>query len=85
MKKILKWLSIFAAAGTVITLAVTYFLKKDSDISDVDRADDTEDEDFDLDADLQPASREYVSLKKETAAPDEDTEKPSEKTGSEEE
>ena len=25
----------------------------------------TEDEDFDLDADLQPAEREYVSLKKE--------------------
>lgn len=67
MKKILKWLSIFAVTGTAIGLAVTYFLNKGSDTPLESCTDDTEDEDFDLDADLQPAPREYVSLKKDSA------------------
>ncbi len=65
MKKVIKWLSIFAVVGTVIGLAVAYFCKDSSDDLSEDETDLTEDEDFDLDADLQPAQREYVSLKKE--------------------
>ena len=41
------------------------FLQKQFDDPDQTGTDFTEDEDFDLDADLQPAEREYVSLKKE--------------------
>lgn len=68
MKKLIKWFSIFAVIGTAVGLAVAYFFKNDSGIEDNDDEDFTEeDEDFDLDADLQPASgREYVSLKKNT-------------------
>ena len=68
MKKLIKWSSIFAVIGTAVGLAVAYFFKNDSGIEDNDDEDFTEeDEDFDLDADLQPASgREYVSLKKDT-------------------
>lgn len=68
MKKLIKWFSIFAVIGTAVGLAVAYFFKNDSGIEDNDDEDFTEeDEDFDLDADLQPASgREYVSLKKDT-------------------
>ena len=67
MKKLIKWFSIFAVIGTAVGLAVAYFLKNDSDSLDNDDVDFTEDEDFDLDADLQPASgREYVSLKKDS-------------------
>lgn len=66
MKKLIKWFSIFAVVGTAVGLAVAYFCKKDSDNCENSGADFTEDEDFDLDADLQPAGREYVSLKKET-------------------
>ena len=65
MKKLVKWFSIFAVMGTAIGLAVAYFCKNRSDSLDETDSDFTEDEDFDLDADLQPASgREYVSLKK---------------------
>ena len=65
MKKVIKWLSIFAVVGTVIGLAVAYFCKDSSDDLSEDREDLTEDEDFDLDADLKPASdRDYVSLNK---------------------
>ena len=68
MKKLIKWFSIFAVIGTAVGLAVAYFFKNDSGIEDNDDEDFTEeDEEFDLDADLQPASgREYVSLKKDT-------------------
>lgn len=68
MKKLIKWFSIFAVIGTAVGLAVAYFFKNDSGIEDNDDEDFAEeDEDFDLDADLQPASgREYVSLKKDT-------------------
>ncbi len=73
MKKILKWFSIFAVIGTAIGLAAAYFCKNSSGNPDENESDYTEDEDFDLDADLQPAEREYVSLKKES----EKEEKPS--------
>lgn len=78
MKKLIKWLSIFAVIGTAIGLVVAYFCKSNSEDPQENGSDLTEDEDFDLDADLQPASeREYVSLKKEEpddteAAPEED-------------
>ena len=65
MKKVIKWFSIFAVIGTAIGLAVAYFCKNSSDESEENETDYTEDEDFDLDADLQPAERGYVSLKKE--------------------
>ena len=65
MKKLVKWFSIFAVIGTAIGLAVAYFCKNSSDIPEENDLAETEDDDFDLDADLQPASdREYVSLKK---------------------
>lgn len=68
MKKLVKWFSIFAAAGTAIGLAVAYFCKKNSNNQVESEANFTEDEDFDLDADLQPASgREYVSLSRESS------------------
>ena len=72
MKKLIKWFGIFAVIGTAVGLAVAYFCKNSSDDLDENESDFTEDEDFDLDADLQPAEREYVSLKK-------DSEKTSEK------
>lgn len=53
--------------GTVIGLAVAYFCRSSSETPDENDTDFTEDEDFDLDADLQPAEREYVSLNKEPA------------------
>ena len=54
-----------AVIGTAIGLAVAYFCKNSSDIPEENDPAETEDDDFDLDADLQPASdREYVSLKK---------------------
>lgn len=65
MKKLVKWFGIFAVIGTAIGLTVAYFCKNSSDDPDQTGTDFTEDEDFDLDADLQPAEREYVSLKKE--------------------
>lgn len=65
LKKLVKWFSIFAVIGTAIGLAVAYFCKNSSDIPEENDPAETEDDDFDLDADLQPASdREYVSLKK---------------------
>ncbi len=67
MKKLLKWFGIFAVIGTAIGLAIAYFCKNNSDDLDENETDFTEDEDFDLDADLQPAEREYVSLKKDSA------------------
>lgn len=68
MKKLVKWFSIFAAAGTAIGLAVAYFCKKSSKNQGETDPDFIEDEDFDLDADLQPASgREYVSLNRESS------------------
>ena len=67
LKKVIKWFSIFAVIGTAIGLAVAYFCKNNSDNPEENGSDHTEEEDFDLDADLQPASgREYVSLKKDS-------------------
>ena len=65
MKKLIKWFGVFAVIGTAIGLVTAYFCKNNSENADADDSDFTEDQDFDLDADLQPASgREYVSLKK---------------------
>lgn len=66
MKKLLKWFSVFAVIGTAIGLAVAYFRKSSSVNPGKSENDYTENEDFDLDADLKPAEREYVSLKKES-------------------
>lgn len=66
MKKLVKWFGIFAVIGTAIGLAAAYFRKNSSDDPGQNGTDFTEDEDFDLDADLQPAEREYVSLKKDS-------------------
>ncbi len=65
MKKLVKWFSIFAVIGTAAGLAAAYFFKKKTDNAAENETDFTEDEDFDLDADLKPAGREYVSLTKE--------------------
>ena len=66
LKKVIKWFSIFAVIGTAIGLAVAYFCKNNSDSPEENASDHTEEEDFDLDADLKPASeREYVSLSKD--------------------
>lgn len=65
MKKLVKWFSIFAVIGTAVGLIVAYFCKSAADGPDNDAESFPEDEDFDLDADLKPASdREYVSLNK---------------------
>lgn len=76
----MKWFGIFAVIGTVIGLAVAYFCKNNSDELDENETDFAEDEDFDLDADLQPAEREYVSLKKESEKPSKADEEASEET-----
>ncbi len=79
MKKLIKWFSIFAVIGTAVGLIVAYFCKSSSDERDYE--DDeffTEDEDFDLDADLQPTGREYVSLKKEDASQPDSADEPAE-------
>ena len=73
MKKLVKWFSIFAVIGTAVGLIVAYFCKSASDAPGNDAENFPEDEDFDLDADLQPTGREYVSLKKEETAPSENT------------
>ena len=65
MKKFLKWFSLIAAAGTAVGLVIAYFCKSGAGESTEDDVF-TEDEDFDLDVDLKPASdREYVSLSRE--------------------
>lgn len=83
MKKVIKWFSVFAVIGTAIGLVVAYFCKNNSDSPEENASDHTEEEDFDLDADLKPASeREYVSLNKDPeGAKDQDVteEKTSEK------
>ena len=65
MKKFLKWFSLIAVAGTAVGLVIAYFCKSGAGESTEDDVF-TEDEDFDLDVDLKPASdREYVSLSRE--------------------
>ena len=66
MKKFLKWFSLLAAAGAAIGLVIAYFCKSSDKENIEDDSDFTEDEDFDLDVDLKPASdREYVSLNRD--------------------
>lgn len=65
MKKSLKWLGGLALVGTAVGLITAYFCnQKDSDEDWDDELDFAEDEDFDLDNDLKPIDREYVSLNK---------------------
>ena len=65
MKKFLKWFSLIALAGTAVGLVIAYFCKSGAEESAEDDVF-TEDEDFDLDVDLKPASdREYVSLNRD--------------------
>ncbi|HJD45705.1 MAG TPA: hypothetical protein H9909_02560 [Candidatus Mediterraneibacter norfolkensis] len=65
MKKFLKWFFLLAAAGTAVGLVIAYFCKGSTGENTEDDVF-TEDEDFDLDVDLKPASdREYVSLNRE--------------------
>ena len=74
MKKFLKWFSLLAAAGAAIGLVIAYFCKSSDKENIEDDSDFTEDEDFDLDVDLKPASeREYVSLSREADTTDERT------------
>lgn len=64
-----KWFKRFlglAALGGTIAGLIYYFKKSGADTED-DFSEDFEDEDFDLDSDLKPASdREYVSLTPKT-------------------
>lgn len=68
MKKLIKWFSVFAVIGTAVGLVIAYFCKNTSDTESDAEDIFSEDEDFDLDADLQPAGREYVSLNKEESS-----------------
>ena len=71
MKKFLKWFSLLAAAGAAIGLVIAYFCKSGGRENIEDDSDFTEDEDFDLDVDLKPASdREYVSLNRDADSTD---------------
>lgn len=74
MKKFLKWFSLLAAAGAAIGLVIAYFCKSADRETAENNPDFTEDEDFDLDVDLKPASeREYVSLSKEADSTEDKT------------
>lgn len=65
MKKFLKWFTILAAAGTAVGSLIVWFKKTKDSADTTGDAEFTEDDDYDLDADLKPASeREYVSLNK---------------------
>ena len=71
MKKFLKWFSLLAAAGAAIGLVIAYFCKSSDKENIEDDSDFTEDEDFDLDVDLKPASdRESVSLNRDADSTD---------------
>lgn len=62
MKKYWKWILALIAVGTAAGLIIAHFVKKNKEADDLDEF---AEDDFDLDADLQPVSeREYVSLKK---------------------
>lgn len=77
MKKFLKWFSLLAAAGAAIGLVIAYFCRSTDKETMEDDADFTEDEDFDLDVDLKPASeREYVSLNREADSREDKTPDP---------
>lgn len=80
MKKLIKWFSIFAVIGTAVGLAVAYFCKDSANDFDENDENLAEDEDFDLDADLKPTQREYVSLNKEG---EQNSEEPTEEETSE--
>lgn len=74
MKKFLKWLFLLASAGAAVGLVIAYFCKGSDGGSTEDDVF-TEDEDFDLDMDLKPASdREYVSLNRDDNSPVSDNE-----------
>ena len=66
MKKTLKWLAALVAIGTAIGFIIAFFCKKNHEEDSFDFGLD-DDDDFDLDSDLQPVDREYVSLNKTVA------------------
>lgn len=69
MKKLFKFIAGTAAIGAVAA-GIYYFMKKQtSDDAEDFFSDDFEDEDFDLDDDLGPVDREYVSLNPEAKTP----------------
>ena len=69
MKKFLKWFFLLASAGAAVGLVIAYFCKGSAGESAEDDVF-TEDEDFDLDVDLKPASdRGYVSLNRDENPP----------------
>ncbi|MGN1267421.1 MAG: hypothetical protein ACI4UH_05730 [Dorea sp.] len=51
-----------AALGGAVVAGAVYYVKKKNSCEDEDFENDFEDEDFDLDDDLKPVEREYVSL-----------------------
>ena len=65
MKKTLKWLAALVAIGTAIGFIIAFFCKKNHEEDFFDFG--LDDDDFDLDSDLQPVDREYVSLNKTVA------------------
>lgn len=65
MKKTLKWLAALVAIGTAIGFIIAFFCKKNHEEDSFDFG--LDDDDFDLDSDLQPVDREYVSLNKTVA------------------
>lgn len=87
MKKKIKWFAIFAAIGTAIGLVIAYLCKDNSEEETFDF--DVDDDDLNLDSDLQPVERGYVSLNKgsEEVAPediaDEETEATAEEAATE--
>ena len=66
MKKTLKWLAALVAIGTAIGFIIAFFCKKNHEEDSFDFGLD-DDDDFDLDSDLQPVDRGYVSLNKTVA------------------
>lgn len=72
MKKTLKWLAALVAIGTAIGFIIAFFCKKNHEEDSFDFGLD-DDDDFDLDSDLQPVDREYVSLNKTVADKSDET------------
>jgi len=68
MKKLFRLIAGVAAIGAVVAGIVYWTKKQASDDAEDIFSDDFEDEDFDLDDDLGPVEREYVSLNAEVKA-----------------
>ncbi|MDL2295337.1 hypothetical protein LJC18_00780 [Lachnospiraceae bacterium OttesenSCG-928-E19] len=66
MKKLSKFLATTAVVGAAIAGIIYFTKKRTTECADDIFSDDFEDDDFDLDDDLGPVDREYVSLNPET-------------------